>query len=597
MNTVRKLKNSNKGFSLVEVIIASGIFAVVAMSVYQGFFSINSLVAASRDKVAAVDLINGEFELVRNLSFANVGLETGIPHGLLAATSTVVKDGRTFLVTRVVRNIDDPFDGTIGGTPNDLSPADYRLVEINVSCTTCKNPLDFSATATIAPKNLETASTNGALFIKVLDANGNPVPQADVHVTNSAAGIDIYETTNNDGLLAIVDAPPGQNAYRVVVTKSGFTTDRSYATSSVNQSPLKPDPTVLLQQLTQVSFIIDRVSDITVNTMDNTCAEVPSVPFDITGTKLIGSNPDVVKYDASFSTNSSGQRNIPNLEWDTYSFMTTGSYYLAGANPIGSVSIPPNSSQNVTLVIAEESPSILLVAVKDAATLLPLSDVTVSLTKTGFSRTLITDQGYFSQSDWSGGSGQLNFIDPARYHSSENIETFEGEIKLSSSLGSYVTSGSLTSSIFDTGTSSHWSRVSILPADQPVEAGEDSVKFQIATSLTNTATTTWDFLGPDGTAGTFYTIADNNISPVHADNRYVRYKLFLSTEDELVSPTISDFVISFSSSCIPPGQVSFGSLISGDYTLSIEASGYVSQEIPVTIDSNWQIKDVLLSNE
>src|SRR3989344_1162456 len=192
----------NRGFSLVEVVVASAIFATVAISIYQSFISITSLISASRDKVSAIDLINSEFELIRNLTYGDVGLQGGIPNGVLLATSTVVKDGREFDITRVIRNIDDSFDGIIGSLPNDLSPADYKMVQISISCNSCKNPLDFSAVSNISPKNLETASTNGALFIKVFNANGDPLPLANVHIENASLGVDINETTDNDGLLA-----------------------------------------------------------------------------------------------------------------------------------------------------------------------------------------------------------------------------------------------------------------------------------------------------------------------------------------------------------------------------------------------------------
>jgi prepilin-type N-terminal cleavage/methylation domain-containing protein len=583
----------NRGFSLVEVIVASAIFAVVAASIYQGFISITSLISASRDKVAAVDLINGEFELIRNLSYANVGIQNGIPNGVLLATTTVVKDGREFNISRVIRNIDDPFDGTMGGTPNDLSPADYKMVQINISCDSCKKPLDLSAVSNISPKNLETASTNGALFVKVFDASGNPVPQANVHIENSAPLININETTNNDGLLAIVDAPPAQNSYKIVVNKSGFTTDRTYATSTGNPYPIKPNATVLLQQLTQISFIIDKTSDINLHTVTNKCAPVSGVPFNINGTKLIGTNPDVPKWAASFTTDSSGFKNIADIEWDTYSFTTSGGFYLAGTNPISPISVLPNSNQNIDLIISEDSPAFLLVNVKDNAGL-PISGATVSLG----GQNLLTDQGFLKQTDWSGGSGQLNFSDPTRFYSSDgNIELNSptGELKLLNSLGHFAALGEITSSVFDTGTSSNWSKVDILPTDQPPATGANPVKFQIATSKNNTATTTWEFLGPDGTAGSFYTILNNNINPIHNGDRYIRYKIFLSTADTNFTPNISDFVISFSSSCIPPGQVLFSNLGLQSYSLVVSAAGFISQTIPINLNSNWQKQDVLLS--
>ncbi len=596
---MKTIKRSQAGFSLVEVIVAASIFAVVALSIYHSFVSITTLISLSRDKIAATDLINAEFELVRNLSYSQVGTIGGIPNGSLAATTTKTIDGNQFEITRVIRNIDDPFDGKIGGTPNDLSPADYKMVQIEVDCLNCKNTISYKSVARVAPKNLETASTNGALFVKVFDANGNPVPQADVQVQNSSLGININETTDNNGTLQIVDAPPSQNKYRIIATKSGYTTDRTYATSTSNPNPVKLDATVILQQLTQVSFVIDKVSELKVNTMTSTCAEVPSVPFTITGTKLIGTTPDILKWTGNFTTDSFGFKSVSDLEWDTLSFSLGGGYYLAGTNPIFPVSILPDSSQKVDLVISNESPSFLLVGVKDAATGFPISGATVRLYDGSYNNTLVTDQGYLKQTDWSGGGGQNNYSDPTRFYSSDsNIETNNpvGDLVLSQSLGVYSANGVLTSSIFDTGTSSNWSRVDIYPTDQPVAAGPNSVRFQIATAPENTATTTWNYFGPDGTASTYYTITNNTINAVHDGDRYIRYKIYLSTEDTSVTPNVSDFVISFSSSCIPPGQALFSNLSNGNYTLQVSATGYNTQTIdPVSVSGTSNLTNVLLS--
>jgi prepilin-type N-terminal cleavage/methylation domain-containing protein len=588
-----KTKN-NRGFSLVEIIVATTIFTIVSMAIYQGFFSITSLISASRDKIAAIDLINSEFELIRNLSYANVGLQGGIPNGVLLASTTVVKDGREFNVKRTIRNIDDPFDGTLGGSPNDLSPADYKMVQIDVSCNSCKNPLNFSAVSNVSPKNLETASTNGALFVRVFDASGNPVSLANVSITNPSLSISINDTTDNNGLLAVVDVPPASNSYRIVVTKNGFTTDRTYATSTSNLNPVKLDATVILQHLTQISFVIDRTSNINLRTITNTCSPVSDVPFKINGTKLIGASPDIYKWIGNFTTDSEGLKNISDVEWDVFSFLVSGEFYLGGTNPISPISILPNSNQNVDLIISSDSPAFLLVNVKDASTSLPISGAQVSLN----GQTLITNQGFLKQTDWQGGPGQTNFSDLTRFYSSDgNIETNDptGELKLLNSLGSYVASGEMVSSIFDTGTSSNWSKVDILPTDQPPQTGANSVKFQIATAPDNTATTTWNFLGPDATGSSFYTISNNNINPVHNGDRYIRYKIFLSTADSAFTPNISDFIISFSSSCIPPGQALFSNLDFQNYSLGVTAAGFTSQTIPVSISSNWQKQDVLLS--
>src|SRR3989344_2956872 len=325
----KKIKFKNRGMSLIEVVIAASIFSIIAMSVYQGFISLNSLISASREKVTITDLLNEQFEIARNLPFSSVGLLQGIPSGVLSATTTVVRDNRTFLITRTIRNVDDPFDGIIGGSPNDLSPADYKMLEISALCTSCKNAQEMNATAYIAPKNLETASTNGALFIRVFDANGNPVPQARVQVTNSSQGIYIDETTSNEGALDIVDAVPGVNAYNIIVTKNAYTQDRTYASSVSNPNPTNPDSTVVLQQVTQNSFVIDRTSDLNIRTINNLCEVIPSVPFSINGTKLIGISPDVYKWSGDFTTDASGEKLVSSIEWDSLSLSLTGGFYSA----------------------------------------------------------------------------------------------------------------------------------------------------------------------------------------------------------------------------------------------------------------------------
>ena len=586
------MKNS-QGFSLVEVIVASSIFAIVAMSIYQGFISINALISASRDKIAAVNLINSEFELIRNLSYSNVGLSGGIPNGVLLATSTIIQDGREFDITRTIRNIDDPFDGTIGGSPNDLSPADYKMVQIKVSCNACKNPLDISSVSNVSPKNLETASTNGALFVKVFDANGNPVSQADVSIVEGALGINISDTTNNTGTLEIVDVPPASNAYRIIVTKDGYTTDRTYPASVSNPHPIKLDATVILQQLTQISFVIDKVSTINVYSKNIQCTPIADVPFTITGAKLIGTNPDVFKFSGSFSTDASGSKILSNMEWDTFTFTVGSGFNLAGVNPPSPFAVLPDSTQNVDIILAQGAPNNLLVTVKDSATGLPLSGVNLTLTQGSFSASQITGMGYLEQTDWSGGAGQSDFTDQTKYWSSDgNIDTNSpaGELKLLKVLGSYVSSGVLTSSIFDTGTSSNFSSIVWTPTDQPPQSGTDSVKFQLATSGDSTATTTWQYLGSDGTGATYYTLSDNNINSVHNGDRYFRYKVFLSSAADNKTPNVASIAVTYTSDCIPPGQALFSNLSSGNHDLLLEKSGYQNQTYGVNIITNgdWQ---------
>lgn len=584
--------SSRSGFTLVESLIGAAILLVVSVSVYNGWSKLLELSQLSKLKITAAALANEQFEIARNLPFADVGIQGGLPAGKIPHIQTLTRNGVTFTVTSTVRNVDDPFDGTIGGTPNDLSPADYRLMEVEITCPTCKNFQPVIVTSSVGPKGLETASTNGALFVKVFDAAGQPLSGAAVHIENTDANPDIIidDVTNAAGLLQIVDAPPGVGAYSIRVSKSGYSTEQTYVLGGVgNPNPSKPHATVAVQQVTQLSFAIDKVSTLNVASVRDTCAPVGAVDFSLKGSKLIGTSPDVYKYDTAHVTDASGLKTISSLEWDTYTTtLTSTGYDLVGSIPLNPLTVNPDTTQDFKLIVAPKNPSTLLVTVKDTATQLPISGAEVTISKAGFTSTLSTGRGFLTQTDWKAGAGQVNFVDADRYFDSDtNVETtyFAGEIRLKDMFGTYASSGYLISSSFDTGSASNFHQILFKPESQPAQTGANAVRFQVATNNDNT---TWNFLGPDGTASTYYTSSNNNLNSLHNGDRYFRYKVFLSTADTAYTPTVSDVSFTFTSSCVPPGQTAFSGLSQGLYDVSITKTGYQVFTDQVNLGSVWQ---------
>ena len=589
-----------KGFTLVESLVGVAVFMIVVVSVYQAYTATMDAVRVSRLKVTATALANEQFEIIRNLRYEDVGVVDSIPNGKVPHIQNLVRNNTEFVVETTIRNIDDPFDGTIGGLPNDLSPADYRLAELEISCPSCRNFPPLRLTTYVGPQALEAASTNGSLFVHVFDAVGQPVVGANVHVENNQATpqIVIDDTTNNDGFLQIVDAPPGIEAYEITVSKSGYSTEKTYQVGAPgNPNPTKPHVTVALQQLTQISATIDKTSTLDISSVTDTCSPVPSIDFSLSGSKLIGTSPDVLKYSASHITNDVGRRTISNLEWDTYNLdLLDGTYDLAGTIPSLPLVLNPDVNQDFKLIVALKDPRSLLITVKDLSTQLPLSDASVRLEGTNYDTTLTTGRGFIRQTDWSGGSGQTDFTDPAKYFDSDgNIDIVNpvGEIRLQKPFGvEYVPAGNLTSSTFNTGTTSNFHQILWQPQDQPPDTGPDSVKFKIAT---NNDETTWNFLGPDGTANTYYTLVNQNINSVHNGDRYLRYKAFLQTVNTAWTPIISDISFTFTSSCVPPGQILFSGLNADDYALTVSKTGYQTFTDTVTVSSPWQQREAILS--
>jgi hypothetical protein len=250
----------------------------------------------------------------------------------------------------------------------------------------------------------------------------------------------------------------------------------------------------------------------------------------------------------------------------------------------------------VQLVLAPKDSRTLLVTVKDQADL-PISDATVTLERTGTELTLTTGRGAFRQTDWSGGGGQNNFADPTMYSSSDgNIEVLSpaGDLKLKQFSGEYVSSGELISSTFDAATTSNFYNIVWQPEDQPAAAGADSVQIQLAANNDNA---TWNFKGPTGTSGSWYTTSNQNIHESISGNRYIRYKVRLNTASSTVTPNISNLAVTFTSFCAPPGQVVFTSLTSGTYNLTVSKDGYETDTREVTISANATTEQVTLQPE
>ncbi len=577
-----KIKSSGRGFTLIEVMVAIAIFALFAFGIYGTISMLFKVVYQSRVKILETAILSEQLEIARNLPYESVGIVSGIPSGLIPHTQTVVRNGISFTITATVRNYDDPFDGMATGTPTkDTSPADYKLVEFSIGCAVgCSQNNPVILSTTVSPKGLEGASQNGALFINVFDANGLPVEGANVHVVNTTVSPNIIvdDVTGADGWLKIIDAPTGTRSYDITVSKSGYSSD--YTTVNVGTStPVKPPVNIASQMVTESYYSIDRLGAMNIFTANENCAAVGGVGLNIYGDKKIGTDPDYYKLNHNFSTNGTGQYNFGSIEWDKYSLALTGSSYdIAGTIPLTPVSLSPGATQQMIVILKAHTTNSLLVKVRDNGTKLPLADALVTLSGNGFDDTLTTGLGYVRQTDWSGGPGQADYTNEIFYWSDDghlDNASPDGDLKLKEIGNHYLVDGYLESSTFDLGGPVDFHNIIWESLAQPIEAGDNSVLFQLATSNSSTPEV-WNFSGPDGTAGTFYTVTSTIIWGGHDSERYLRYRVFLHTVDDNFTPTLSEVAFTYTNSCTPPGQVFFSGLSSGDYNLSISRAGYMT---------------------
>lgn len=582
--------SSQKGLSLIEVLISMSLFVILAGGIYFSYANVLEVLSRTRLRTLAVSLLNKEVEIIRNLPYDDVGVVGGFPPGVIAAEKAVLFEGQNFVIRAFVRNEDDPFDGVLGGEPNDTAPADRRIVQLEVSCQGCSDlikPISF--TTWVSPENLESSTQNGSLFINVFDASGVPISGANVSVVNNTTTptISISDTTNNSGTLQLVDIPTSTNAYEITITKSGYTSAKTYTPGdSANPNPIQPHSTVASQQITEISFSIDKVSTINAKTQDYFCSGIGSADFDYEGIRLIGAGPDVLKNTGTFTTDSSGLKTLSSVEWDTYSFFNKSSaYHFVGSIPNTPLVVDPNTTYSLGLTLAPATTTAILVEVS-ASSGLPISDASVNIFKTGVDVTKNTGVYVFSESDWSN----------SNYSSQDgNIEDNSpaGEIKLKQVLGAYPTSTNsyLISNTIDFGSASTSLRfISWLPTSQPSQTGANSLQFQLASNNDNS---TWNFIGPDGTASTYFT-ASSTIGSAHNDKRYLRYKAFLNTLDSGYTPSLSEIFIEFSSGCVPAGHAYFAPAPTGTYTVTVSKSGFQTATSSVSVSSGLVEKEFIL---
>lgn len=589
---------SNLGFSLMETVVGIAIFAILISGLLGAYSALSKSVKVAREKIVLSSLAANYLELIRNLPYSDVGTVNGNPAGTLADASNPISntiEGVDYDIYYEVTYIDDPADGTILlGT--DVAPNDYKQVKMFIEQLDTGVITQFLTN--VSPKGLEGLSNAGAILFDVFDASGQPVAGANIHIENTSLDPDIIldRQTDSNGQWVEVALPASVNGYTVVVTKNGYSSDYTSAISVENPNPTKPHSTVADGQVTQISFSIDVVADLTIRTVNEVCQAVSGVDINIRGGKLIGTSPDVYKYNQDH-TSSGGQVFLDNTEWDTYiPVLQSGEpYTIYGTSPIQQISVLPGSNQLFTFVLGAQTTNSLRVIVKDSATGSALEGATVRLRKSDatYDESRFTGGSVWEQTDWSGGAGQAPFTQPDRYFLDDgniDVTTAPTAVRLKEVGGVYQTSGVLESSTFDTGATSDFTVLIWEPSSQFVGT---SLSFQIATNNDNA---TWDYVGPDGTSGTYYTIPGTSFHSSHDGDRYIRYKAYLATTDTSVTPVLSNINLNYVSGCSTPGQVVFPGLTAdSDYILEVSLTGYTTQTVDPLIIGGNQASEILLA--
>ncbi len=263
----KKHLDDDSGTSLIEVLVGIAILVLVSVALFSLFDFTLRVLWENKARLGAQAIANQHIELARNLPYSDVGTVGGIPSGTIDAVKNVTLNKISYTVKTAVIYIDDPFDGTLGGDPNDSLPTDYKRIRVEISWPFRLSSKPVVFLSDIAPNGIESETGGGTLRITAINASGLPVPQANVHIENNLLDpqVNVDLLTNDNGQVILPGALASVEGYEVTVTKSGYSTDKTYSVDPINlPTPIKPHLTVVEGSVTDSTFSIDVLSDVNV---------------------------------------------------------------------------------------------------------------------------------------------------------------------------------------------------------------------------------------------------------------------------------------------------------------------------------------------
>ena len=270
IKTAKDKARFSNGASLIDVIFGVSIMLIIFIGIF-GIFKLSiELVSSSKSKTGALALANEQMEFIRSLSYNAVGVVGGIPAGNIEQEEIIILNKTIYTRRTFIQYIDDLKDGLEEEDEN-LITADYKLVKVEIKWTIGDTERKFSLISNIVPKGIETFEGGGTLIINSIDAYGMPIAGAQVNIKNNTIfpTIDLTAFTNDFGKIMFPGSPAAVD-YKIIVTKDGYSTAKTYDADVNNPNPDPGHLTVAEKETTRSTFAIDLLSGMDINTYRKT---------------------------------------------------------------------------------------------------------------------------------------------------------------------------------------------------------------------------------------------------------------------------------------------------------------------------------------
>ena len=267
-----------KGLTLVELLIGLALIVIIFFGIFNAFYSTFKILGLQQRKTTALEIAQGEIEKIRNMKYLDVGTigaQAPYASGTLESVTSTILNGVTYTIERKVKYIFDPSDG------EEQCPIDYKKVEIKVSFSGfLKGEVILSTDVTPRDKTEEIAECSkqpvGVLSVKVFNAKGEFVENPKIEIFDPTTNNLKDSAAPSSGQYDFVLSP---QSYKVVVSKERYSTERTYSIEEI-AIPEKPNPIVLEGKITQISFLIDKLSSMLIKTLSTWSKEFFSDSFD-----------------------------------------------------------------------------------------------------------------------------------------------------------------------------------------------------------------------------------------------------------------------------------------------------------------------------
>lgn len=399
------LNTKNKGFTLIEALTLLFVFSVIVVTFYQVITVGTRYIIFSKNRLGAIALANEKMEIIRNISYDYVGIQGGACEGIIPQDEDVSDNGKNYHVHTLATYVDDVYDGTLGGSPNDIAYKDYKIIKITVSWN--NGGADTGSVDLISrfvPPGLEVATSgDGILSINIFsDQNGGAgVPQATVRVVNNDLGFDETRQTDDSGNIMIVGAQESIQKYQIALSKSDYEDVATFAPyPDTLYNPVDTHASVVAGSLNVTNIALNKTADLKIITQDYFGNAIADIGFSLEGGRRLGAEvtypyKSIYNLVETDQTDSSGEKEYSSISPGQYELSLDSGitdYVLIGTNPAPPLSLSSEDNLDFKVILASKDVTSLLVRVTADGSSDPLTDAIIELNNvSGYSESTITD--------------------------------------------------------------------------------------------------------------------------------------------------------------------------------------------------------------